>query len=983
MNDGTTLRAFLERVDRQVVRLGPRDYLAVEELARSRQEWGPGELRAVLASVLARSSEQWSRIATLYDEVARAAVSEEEPDGILASGPEIRGAHLVARSAPRKAREHFFGWLTEARAHWIRKLRNAPKILWSSLIGFLVVAVAGLAAWMVTFSTEEADIAEPGKKADTAKLEAATEDDGVFFILLPDFDRELDPMAPRQPQSLELEVLSGLAFLSATLLVLGLFWIRLPDAQRARRETMREAEELWSEKRRREMQKAKALEGRALGVRYFVELYLPISRRAMLDSAELLGRIFGEAPGFDLDAEATLDRTLAAAGRFEPVMAPRLHRHDVVVLIDTEEGNHPWLAAFLRLVDAWEAQGVTFRRFTFSFSPGALIDAETNRAISLDELARQTEDLPLILFSRQIETLARNKAAGWMPTLAGWTRRAWLDPDPRPVEKLGRNRRRSIWELERQGLYRFRLGEEGVVLLARHLAGDGTGPRSMGAEPPLAGLPEAGTENPMAEGLRLWALVAALVPDPTWDQLEAIRRHFPSIHKVLPEHRCLQLLLDWVEEQSGGRSPELEGGRGLAIAPELQDRWLREQRRIEAADPSRAGFEDEARRLLLDQLRPTRPDDPMDREVWEFKVAMHEAMLEPDRAAELLSELGKSAVRHEAFRLLRAELARRDDGAGEPLPVGDRDVLARMVGEDDGTIPLRALVSNLESGWRFSWPVAAVGGLVAAFGILWLAFPGWAEHFEEEIRAVDMNRPAVYKIADSTRFPIMIEIPGASFQMGGKEFRDEQPIHTVEVPTFQISRAEVTVGQYGVCVEEGGCVEPDTRSSNSCNWGAEGRDSHPMNCVSWTEARKYAEWIGARLPTEAEWEYAARSAGSDREYPWGDTEPTCDTAVISGCSSGTEPVCSRPAGNTEQGLCDMAGNVWEWVEDDWHGSYDGAPADRSPWIESPRSSYRVYRGGSWRYVPRGARVANRDWDDPSRRYDTLGFRVARSLPSAL
>ncbi|MBU1432426.1 formylglycine-generating enzyme family protein [Myxococcota bacterium] len=234
--------------------------------------------------------------------------------------------------------------------------------------------------------------------------------------------------------------------------------------------------------------------------------------------------------------------------------------------------------------------------------------------------------------------------------------------------------------------------------------------------------------------------------------------------------------------------------------------------------------------------------------------------------------------------------------------------------------------------------------------------------------------------------PVWVRLPGGSFQMGSNTGDlDEKPVHEVHLKDFIMSMSEVTVRQYRACVKAGVCSEPNPYKNSGweryCNWGRSGREDHPVNCVDWNQAQAFATWVGARLPTEAEWEYAARSGGKNQAYPWGDAQATCRYAVMEdggdGCGQDqTWSVCSKPQGNTEQGLCDMSGNVWEWVAD-YYGIYDSTPRDRT---EHLSGSYRVYRGGGWADRASGLRAAYRDGDDPSLRYNVLGFRLARSLP---
>ncbi len=229
-----------------------------------------------------------------------------------------------------------------------------------------------------------------------------------------------------------------------------------------------------------------------------------------------------------------------------------------------------------------------------------------------------------------------------------------------------------------------------------------------------------------------------------------------------------------------------------------------------------------------------------------------------------------------------------------------------------------------------------------------------------------------------------VAIPGGTFMMGSiSGDADEVPVHQVDVPAFEMAKTEVTVAQYQACVDAVVCTEPNDYTVDSyCNWGQAGREDHPVNCVDWFQAVDFCSWVGGRLPSEAEWEYAARGGGQDITYPWGDDPASCTYAVMfeggsSGCGMGrTWAVCSKTAGNTAQGLCDMAGNVWEWVQDWYHLDYNGAPSDGSAW-EIPSNSDRVGRGGGFWHDAGGQRAAFRSYYVPSGRGGNIGFRCAR------
>ncbi len=219
-------------------------------------------------------------------------------------------------------------------------------------------------------------------------------------------------------------------------------------------------------------------------------------------------------------------------------------------------------------------------------------------------------------------------------------------------------------------------------------------------------------------------------------------------------------------------------------------------------------------------------------------------------------------------------------------------------------------------------------------------------------------------------------IPAGTFMMGDTDTLSNaaQPPHMVTLSAFCMDLTEVTVAAYRGCTAPG-CTAPDT--TTFCNWNS-GRDTHPINCVDWNQARAYCQSLGGDLPTEAQWEYAARGSDpTNHIYPWGNGAPAAQLCWSGGGTSRTSTcaVQSFPSGNSPFGLFDMAGNVWEWTLD-WYASYTSAAASNPTGPTS--GTYRVYRGGSWYYTSAGlVRAASRNYDDPAYRDDGIGFRCAR------
>ncbi len=212
---------------------------------------------------------------------------------------------------------------------------------------------------------------------------------------------------------------------------------------------------------------------------------------------------------------------------------------------------------------------------------------------------------------------------------------------------------------------------------------------------------------------------------------------------------------------------------------------------------------------------------------------------------------------------------------------------------------------------------------------------------------------------------VQVYVPEGTFQMGGLDPQaaaDEKPVHKVEMKAYWIDKTEVTNAMFLECVQAGACTPPQSTSSEthpSYFNNAEFNDFPVVN-VTWDAAKQYCEWAGRRLPTEAEWEYAARG-NTVNTYPWGEDAPDDTRGNFNYSNKDTSQVGSYPAGASPFGALDMAGNVLEWTSDYYDAKYYASSPASNPTGPETRTAYfkRVVRGGSYADVVTEIRVSNR------------------------
>ena len=299
---------------------------------------------------------------------------------------------------------------------------------------------------------------------------------------------------------------------------------------------------------------------------------------------------------------------------------------------------------------------------------------------------------------------------------------------------------------------------------------------------------------------------------------------------------------------------------------------------------------------------------------------------------------------------------------------------------------------EVRNSWQTYGPLAiALAVVLIVFSLIfwWPNRPGpeQAEKLEQPKEITAPGKVFRDQLKSGDEGPEMVRVPAGSFQMGqGGGEGDEQPLHSVRIrKPFTIGRYEVTSDEYYQFTRATGRKVADDQG-----WGGGRR---PVINVAWYDAVEYTKWLSGqsgkhyRLPSEAEWEYAARG-GKETSYWWGQNwikgMANCSKTYLytnDDCGSQWEEK-TAPAGSFKPnpfGLYDTAGNVWEWVEDCWHENYSGAPMDGSPWTSGGDCGVRVVRGGSWRNSPWELRSSYRFRFDAVHRDDSIGFRLARDL----
>ncbi|MCB9762031.1 MAG: SUMF1/EgtB/PvdO family nonheme iron enzyme [Alphaproteobacteria bacterium] len=971
MANDPPLQHLLAAVERSGRRLSPREHV---ELRRWLREAPPGDwdtLRVGLASTLARDAEEWTLIAELVERHRAGAVTAEGESLALAPTPD------EAAPTPRA-----------------RRWRDGPGPLAVAVLAWFAVG-----ALIVSAFRPEPHISIPVVEVPVVVPE--TSEVQIEYIPMPLEPARTLTMEPVQRTPKHREFWRFTLALAAGMLLatLGHRWRHLGAEAQAAQEKLAAGDA----NRRRQEQRRLEL-GTDPEPLYGFPLAPPLSAAALAESADRLGQHRRWSGTQRLDVGRTVSRTAQRGGRLAPVFQARGLPAPFLVLIDEGvRGGHPWLHRCQALVEAWRALGVPLIVGTFH---GGHVDPVWMGGLprSIEDLARRTGDLPLILLSPELDPFDFGRVQPWVGRLSAWGRQVWIDPDPLAIQHRGP----EIEALAGVGLRRFPFSDKGVVAAATAVVGVG---RPAEARDPT--LPDGEDRE---EALWRWALAAVLVPKPTWAHLESLRVAFDELRPALPGPHAVRWLLEWVKKQPEARGKAIsDDGAQLHLPKALQQRLLQQLEERATREPDVEAFRQRALEHLDTQLGRAHPKDPLSRLIWTLRKSLIQLRLGEKRAAELLQPLLGSAYHAEVVEIFQREAAR---SSARAWSAGDREAVAQAGWSR------RALgLADLLRGARHTWPHP---GHLALWS-LGLGLGSWtaleAAEASRPVEVAQAELPATFELRPRRVWPgtglrpDMVEILPGRFQMGSpedEERRDADEIQHEVVITrrFAIARTEVTQAMYAAVMGE----NPSVAEYKGVSLLG---DELPVQNVSWVDAVRFCNALseregltpayaiqgeqvtwnrdaeGYRLPTEAEWAYAARAGRQEMYGETSSSDEICRYANARDSAAGQEfgweslAPCDdgvaglAPAGTYEPSawaLHDMGGNVSEWTWD-W---FQDLPEDLQQDPEGPSAgSGRVIRGGSWSSRPVNARVAYRRWGSPSVRGYVLGFRPARSLPSAL
>lgn len=1021
------LQTWLNRVDREVLRLGTREHLIAARLLDEATARGFSikELGDSLASALATDRDTWQEIRRLFD----------------------------VEFAPPSA--------VPPRSRWLLLIGGVV------LLGVLVAAlVLGVDRPMPMPGT---DLGPPTDSADLGTapdMQPQPPDFGCHREPIKEPNRSTTTTVNEPVPVLPMSWLTSLGLALWMLLVctLGIAFLRLRQYLSKRLAQLAEHEHVAEQRRKQkeEEQRDKGLQQRQALIRqalasglptlphYHIDLQPPFGSDVVEDCATLLGRAFMAQSGRVLDIDRTLAATVEHGGAAQPVFLPGREVRELCVMYD-DTTTRPYLPSFLKLVERLGCLGVRLSMYRFSRHPTTLTPMAAATAadgsshgppIELADLLRQREGCSLLLFANRLVLRTPTRDLDWPRTLRQAAVCAWLDPDP-SLDSERDNDTRTNWELVPRHLPRFPLTADGLLATARYI-----GLPAEGSRPPTWMPPPALSDPHTARWVDLWLALGALVPDAALNQLEVVRQKL--LIEPLPDPRSIGRLLERLTQLLGQSYNPSKSTIKLGAK-------LRLQLLVKLFWHDRALFRRGC--LLLLEMLASEPAGEIDslvthetkaRRAW-YQAGI--AMCDGGSTDGLLdSLLGKPC--HEFAQEAQQVLRRLSEGEDEE-PV--LEVVSRPKALSWQTARIPALLGQstlvaallpllLLGGIRVTkyWPgrhvavttthlvarkslpdeqvicpnrpkvtepdliVAKLSPVVVPKRPFVVAMrqtppPSPQPTLDQETAPPTSLQPA---LGQTTALPTdiaspppgpgtvalhlkMVPIKGGQFDMGSPEheiFTDEQPRHKVHIKMpFCMSETEVTQAQYQAVM---GTNPSSFRTPpESIN--------RPVENVTWLDAVLYCNKLsrsqglevcyviqgehrvkwpkgqgcsGYRLPTEAEWEFAA-GAGNKDEVP----QNLALFACIPGNAGGETCVVRRNASNTWK-LYDMLGNVSEWVWD-WYSTQYPGQYQINP-TGPDEGSEHVLRGGS--FLDSNPSIKSRNKLSPTKTKKSVGFRIARS-----